>query len=98
MRLKLQQPEARGREDNERVSFRIALRSDVDLLYRTSDKSTDKFEGSVIWSDTSTVRTLQNSDKPESALPILPTEFAALTILRVKTKKTIHFILSLCLE
>lgn len=29
--------------------FRIGLRSDVYYLYRTSDESTDKIEGSVIW-------------------------------------------------
>lgn len=31
------------------VSFRISLRSDVYYLARTSDESTDKIEGSVIW-------------------------------------------------
>lgn len=31
------------------IHFRIALRSDVYYLYRTSDESTDKIEGSVIW-------------------------------------------------
>jgi hypothetical protein len=31
------------------VLFRISLRSDVYYLYRTSDESTDKIEGSVIW-------------------------------------------------
>lgn len=31
------------------VSFRISLRSDVYYLVRTSDESTDKIEGSVIW-------------------------------------------------
>lgn len=31
------------------VQFRIALRSDVYYLVRTSDESTDKIEGSVIW-------------------------------------------------
>ncbi|SIO35405.1 hypothetical protein SAMN05444166_4032 [Singulisphaera sp. GP187] len=31
------------------VQFRIALRSDVYYLVRTSDESTDKVEGSVIW-------------------------------------------------
>ena len=31
------------------ASFRISLRSDVYFLVRTSDESTDKIEGSVIW-------------------------------------------------
>ncbi|MFN9472262.1 P-loop ATPase, Sll1717 family [Acidovorax sp.] len=31
------------------ISFRISLRSDVYYLVRTSDESTDKIEGSVIW-------------------------------------------------
>jgi len=31
------------------IQFRIALRSDVYYLYRTSDESTDKTESSVIW-------------------------------------------------
>jgi hypothetical protein len=31
------------------LQFRVALRSDVYFLYRTSDESTDKSEGSVIW-------------------------------------------------
>ncbi len=31
------------------VRFRIALRSDVYFLVRTSDESTDKIEGSVVW-------------------------------------------------
>jgi len=31
------------------VSFRVSLRSDVYYLARTSDESTDKIEGSVIW-------------------------------------------------
>jgi hypothetical protein len=31
------------------IQFRIALRSDVYFLYRTSDESTDKTEGSVVW-------------------------------------------------
>ncbi|MBK8387572.1 MAG: hypothetical protein IPL11_19105 [Candidatus Accumulibacter sp.] len=31
------------------VSFRISMRSDVYYLVRTSDESTDKIEGSVIW-------------------------------------------------
>lgn len=35
--------------ENEGMNFRIALRSDVYFLYRTSDESTDKIEGSVIW-------------------------------------------------
>ncbi|PKO19302.1 MAG: hypothetical protein CVU39_00040 [Chloroflexi bacterium HGW-Chloroflexi-10] len=34
---------------NRNISFRIALRSDVYFLYRTSDESTDKIEGSVVW-------------------------------------------------
>lgn len=34
---------------NKGVSFRISLRSDVYYLVRTSDESTDKIEGSVIW-------------------------------------------------
>ena len=35
--------------DNASIRFRIALRSDVYFLYRTSDESTDKIDGSVIW-------------------------------------------------
>lgn len=35
--------------ENKGVSFRISLRSDVYYLVRTSDESTDKIEGSVIW-------------------------------------------------
>ncbi len=35
-------------EDN-RISFRIALRSDVYFLVRTSDESTDKIERNIIW-------------------------------------------------
>ena len=35
--------------DNPGLLFRIALRSDVYFLVRTSDESTDKIEGSVIW-------------------------------------------------
>lgn len=35
--------------ENKGISFRIGLRSDVYFLYRTSDESTDKIEGSVIW-------------------------------------------------
>ena len=35
--------------DNEGLKFRISLRSDVFFLVRTSDESTDKIEGSVIW-------------------------------------------------
>lgn len=35
--------------ENRGVSFRISLRSDVYYLVRTSDESTDKIEGSVIW-------------------------------------------------
>ena len=35
--------------DNEGLRFRIALRSDVYFLVRTSDESTDKIEGSVVW-------------------------------------------------
>lgn len=31
------------------IHFRIALRSDVYFLVRTSDESTDKIEGSVVW-------------------------------------------------
>lgn len=31
------------------LQFRVALRSDVYFLYRTSDESTDKTEGSVVW-------------------------------------------------
>ncbi|WP_019881987.1 MULTISPECIES: P-loop ATPase, Sll1717 family [unclassified Methylophilus] len=31
------------------ISFRVSLRSDVYYLARTSDESTDKIEGSVIW-------------------------------------------------
>lgn len=35
--------------DNNGLSFKISLRSDVYYLVRTSDESTDKIEGSVIW-------------------------------------------------
>jgi hypothetical protein len=35
--------------DNEGLAFRVALRSDVYYLVRTSDESTDKIENSVIW-------------------------------------------------
>lgn len=35
--------------ENRDILFRIALRSDVYFLYRTSDESTDKIEGSVVW-------------------------------------------------
>ena len=35
--------------DNAGLQFRIALRSDVFFLVRTSDESTDKIESSVIW-------------------------------------------------
>lgn len=35
--------------DNRGIQFRISLRSDVYYLVRTSDESTDKIEGSVIW-------------------------------------------------
>ena len=31
------------------ISFRVAFRSDVYFLVRTSDESTDKIEGSVVW-------------------------------------------------
>lgn len=35
--------------ENQGISFRISLRSDVFYLVRTSDESTDKIEGSVVW-------------------------------------------------
>lgn len=35
--------------ENRNMRFRIALRTDVYFLVRTSDESTDKIEGSVIW-------------------------------------------------
>ncbi|MEW6563261.1 MAG: hypothetical protein AB1400_08550 [Pseudomonadota bacterium] len=35
--------------ENKGISFRVSLRSDVYYLARTSDESTDKIEGSVIW-------------------------------------------------
>ncbi len=35
--------------ENRNVFFKIALRSDVYYLVRTSDESTDKIEGSVVW-------------------------------------------------
>ncbi|PTN07415.1 P-loop ATPase, Sll1717 family [Mangrovibacterium marinum] len=35
--------------ENAGIQFRISLRSDVYFLVRTSDESTDKIEGSVIW-------------------------------------------------
>lgn len=36
-------------ENNRSICFKVALRSDVYYLVRTSDESTDKIEGSVIW-------------------------------------------------
>lgn len=36
-------------ENNRSIIFKIALRSDVYYLYRTSDETTDKIDGSVIW-------------------------------------------------
>ncbi len=36
-------------QNNRSVNFKVALRSDVYYLVRTSDESTDKIEGSVIW-------------------------------------------------
>lgn len=35
--------------ENRGIKFRISLRSDVYFLVRTSDESTDKTEGSVVW-------------------------------------------------
>jgi hypothetical protein len=35
--------------ENKNVRFRLALRTDVYFLVRTSDESTDKIEGSVVW-------------------------------------------------
>ena len=35
--------------ENEGLHFKVALRSDVYFLARTSDESTDKIEGSVVW-------------------------------------------------
>jgi hypothetical protein len=35
--------------DNPGLNFKISLRSDVYYLVRTSDESTDKIEGSVVW-------------------------------------------------
>ena len=35
--------------ENRGIKFRISLRSDVYFLVRTSDESTDKIEGSVLW-------------------------------------------------
>lgn len=35
--------------ENDGISFKISLRSDVYYLVRTSDESTDKIEGSVVW-------------------------------------------------
>ncbi len=35
--------------DNKGIKFRVSLRSDVYFLVRTSDESTDKIEGSVVW-------------------------------------------------
>src|SRR6185312_15400484 len=34
---------------DQRIRFRIGLRSDVYFLVRTSDESTDKIEANVIW-------------------------------------------------
>lgn len=36
-------------QENKGLSFKIGLRSDVYYLCRTSDESTDKIEGSVVW-------------------------------------------------
>jgi hypothetical protein len=36
-------------QNNRSINFKVALRSDVYYLVRTSDESTDKIEGSVIW-------------------------------------------------
>ena len=35
--------------ENTGIRFKISLRTDVYYLYRTSDESTDKVEGSVVW-------------------------------------------------
>lgn len=35
--------------ENKGINFKVSLRSDVYYLVRTSDESTDKIEGSVIW-------------------------------------------------
>lgn len=35
--------------ENEGLQFKVSLRSDVYFLVRTSDESTDKIEGSVVW-------------------------------------------------
>lgn len=35
--------------ENKNIRFRIALRTDVYFLVRTSDESTDKIDGSVVW-------------------------------------------------
>lgn len=35
--------------ENKNIRFRLALRTDVYFLVRTSDESTDKIEGSVVW-------------------------------------------------
>ncbi|AWH86068.1 hypothetical protein HYN59_13525 [Flavobacterium album] len=35
--------------ENRKLQFKVSLRSDVYFLYRTSDESTDKTQGSVIW-------------------------------------------------
>ncbi len=35
--------------DNDGLRFKLSLRSDVYFLVRTSDESTDKIEGSVVW-------------------------------------------------
>lgn len=35
--------------ENKNLRFRLALRTDVYFLVRTSDESTDKIEGSVVW-------------------------------------------------
>lgn len=35
--------------DNPGICFKISLRTDVYFLYRTSDESTDKVEGNVVW-------------------------------------------------
>ena len=47
--------------DNKGLRFKLSLRSDVYFLVRTSDESTDKIEGSVVWCSWEQSRNLRAS-------------------------------------
>lgn len=53
--------------ENKGVSFRISLRSDVYYLVRTSDESTDKIEGSVIWYSWTNHEILATAPRPKTS-------------------------------